>query len=301
MIRRAPERGARLDDRLVQDGLAATRSRAQAAILAGRVTVDGVRADKPGRRVTPAMRVAVLGPAHPYAGRGGVKLAHALETFGIDVQGAVAIDLGASTGGFTDCLLQRGASRVYAVDVGHGQLAWSLRKDPRVVVMEGTNARGLTPEAAGGPGDVVTADLSFIGLRLLWDTIARLVRPGGHVVALVKPQFEAGRAAVRRGGVVRDPAVHVAVLEDTLAAASRAGLNPAGVTASPVTGPAGNIEYLVHLRRPLALRETEPAALDIAGVVADAHARLGSRGAPSDAAHPAALRRPPAPSDAAPA
>jgi 23S rRNA (cytidine1920-2'-O)/16S rRNA (cytidine1409-2'-O)-methyltransferase len=278
------KRTVRLDERLVQDGLAETRARAQAAVLAGRVTVEGAVADKPGRRVTPAMRVALLAPAHPYVGRGGVKLGHALDVFGIDVRGAVAADLGASTGGFTDCLLQRGAARVFAVDVGRGQLAWRLRHDPRVVVMEHTNARTLTPDALGAPLDLVTADLSFIGLRLVWGVIARLVRPGGRVVALVKPQFEAGPAAVRRGGVVRDPDVHAAVVAEALAAASRDGLRAAGVTASPLAGPAGNLEFLVHLCRPTAApaerRAPEPdagavTAAEIADAVADAHRRLG--------------------------
>jgi 23S rRNA (cytidine1920-2'-O)/16S rRNA (cytidine1409-2'-O)-methyltransferase len=273
--------GVRLDERLVQEGLADTRTRAQAAVLAGRVTVDGAVADKPGRRVTPEMRVGVVAPAHPYVGRGGVKLAHALAAFGIDVRGAVAIDLGASTGGFTDCLLRAGAARVSAVDVGHGQLAWSLRRDPRVTVMEDTNARHLTPDRFPLTADLVTADLSFISLRLVWGVIAGLVRPGGHVVALVKPQFEAGRAAVGRGGVVRDPAVHASVLEDALAAAARAGLTPLAVTASPITGPAGNIEYLAHFAR----RGTTggpagpPPALDLDAAVADAHRRVGRRGA----------------------
>lgn len=281
-LRSGQVRGVRLDDRLVHDGLVETRARAQAAVLAGRVTVDGALADKPGRRVAPAMRVAVRAPALPYVSRGGLKLAHALAAFDIEVRGAVAVDLGASTGGFTDCLLRAGAARVYAVDVGRGQLAWTLRRDPRVVILERTNARDLTPDAVGGPCDLVTADLSFISLRLLWGVIARLVRPGGHVIALVKPQFEAGRAAVRRGGVVRDPAVHAAVLEEALAGASREGLRPTGVTASPVTGPAGNIEYLVHLCReavPSARGGVTSQALDIAGVVAGAHARLGRRGA----------------------
>lgn len=265
----------RLDERLVRDGLAETRARAQAAILAGRVSVDGQVADKPGRRVGPDTRVDVAGPAHPYVGRGGLKLAHALAAFAVNVRGAVAADLGASTGGFTDALLRAGAARVYAVDVGHGQLNWRLRHDPRVVVMEGTNARHLTPERFRGCCDLVTADLSFIGLRVLWGVIARLVRPGGDVIALVKPQFEAGRAQVGRGGVVRDPAVHASVLEATLEAAARERLIPAGVSASPVTGPAGNIEYFVHLRRaPLGTREARPADVDIPRVVAAAHGAL---------------------------
>ncbi len=271
--------GVRLDERLVQEGLAESRARAQGAVLAGRVTVDGAVADKPGRRVTPEMRVGVTASAHPFVGRGGVKLARALEVFGLDVRGVTAVDLGASTGGFTDCLLRAGAARVYAVDVGHGQLAWTLRQDPRVVVMEDTNARTLTPERFAGPVDLVTADLSFIGLRLLWGVIASLVRPGGDVVALVKPQFEAGRAAVGRGGVVRDPAVHTGVLERVLEAAVCHGLTPLAVTPSPITGPAGNIEYLVHLRRPPAPAAEAGACPDIAAAVADAHHRLGRRGA----------------------
>ena len=305
MIWRTSASGARLDERLVRDGLAETRARAQAAVLAGRVTVDGAVSDKPGRRVTPAMCVALLAPAHPYVGRGGVKLAHALDVFGIDVRDAVAIDLGASTGGFTDCLLQRAVAKVYAVDVGRGQLAWRLRHDSRVVVMEETNARTLGPESFGAPADLVTADLSFISLGLVWAAIARLVRPGGRVVALVKPQFEAGRAAVGRGGVVRDPAVHAAVLEKTLAAASREGLRAEGVAASPVAGPAGNIEYFVSLRRPAGSPAAGPEhgagsrsggpSLDIEGVVAGAHARLGrpprSRPASSGAGPGAAGRR----------
>ncbi|HKX19181.1 MAG TPA: TlyA family RNA methyltransferase, partial [bacterium] len=280
--------GMRLDERLVRDGFAETRARAQAAVLAGRVTVDGAVVDKPGRWIAPEMRVKMTAPAHPYVGRGGVKLAHALESFGIQVRGRAAIDLGASTGGFTDCLLRAGAARVYAVDVGHGQLAWTLRQDPRVVVMEDTNARGLTPGRFAGPVDLVTADLSFISLRLLWGVIASLVRPDGDVVVLVKPQFEAGRTAVGRGGVVRDPAVHSAVLEDVLAAAARDGLAPRAVTASPITGPAGNIEYLVHLRRLSsraaasgasppsgASRRDAPALPDIAAAIGDAHRRFG--------------------------
>lgn len=277
MTRRAA--GVRLDERLVREGLADTRTRAQAEVLAGRVTVDGAVVDKPGRRVSPEMRVDVTAPANPYVSRGGLKLAHALAAFGVDVRGAVAIDLGASTGGFTDCLLQAGAARVYAVDVGRGQLAWSLRRDPRVVVMEDTNARHLSPDRFAGAADLVTADLSFISLRLVWGVIARLVRPDGHVVALVKPQFEAGRGAVGRGGVVRDPAVHVEVIEEALAAAAREGLTPVAVTASPITGPAGNIEYLVHFRRAAGVPVDRSLPGTIAGVVEDAHRRLGTRGA----------------------
>ena len=183
----------------------------------------------------------------PYASRGGIKLAHALAVFGVDVRGKVAVDLGASTGGFTDCLLRAGASRVYAVDVGRGQLSWRLRTDPRVVVLEGRNARTLIPEDTGGRCDIVTADLAFISLRLLWGPIAGLVSAGGSVIALVKPQFEAGRERVGRGGVVRDPAVHRDALRTVLDAAAARGLSAVGLVPSPILGPAGNIEFLVHL------------------------------------------------------
>jgi 23S rRNA (cytidine1920-2'-O)/16S rRNA (cytidine1409-2'-O)-methyltransferase len=239
----------RLDHWLVLHGYAATHTEAQAAVMAGLVTVDGQQVDKPGRRIMPGMLVVLRRPGEPYVSRGGVKLAHALSVFGVDVHGKVAVDLGASTGGFTDCLLRAGAARVYAVDVGHGQLAWRLRTDPRVVCMEGVNARYLTPEQIGGPCDLVTADLAFISLRLVWRSIEGLLSNRGSVIALVKPQFEAGRRQVRRGGVVRDPAVHREVLAAVVDAARSAGLSPSGVTPSPLAGPAGNIEYFVHLGR----------------------------------------------------
>jgi len=232
--------------------------------------VDGQRVDKPGRRVGANARVELERPAHAYVSRGGLKLAHALQTFALDVRGRVAVDLGASTGGFTDCLLQHGASRVYAVDVGRGLLAWRLRIDPRVIAVEGRNARYLAVDEVGGARDLLTVDLAFISLRLVWETIARVVVPGGDVVALVKPQFEAGRALVGRRGVVRDAGVHAAVLRDVLTSAVAAGLAPVAAVSSPVTGPAGNIEYLVHLRAHVA----PGAPIDVAAVVADAHARL---------------------------
>ena len=241
--------GDRLDQWLVSRGHAATKSEAQAIIMAGRVSVDGRPAEKPGRRVTSGMAVRVRPRDGGYVSRGGVKLAHALAAFGIDVHGMVAVDLGASTGGFTDCLLRAGASRVYAVDVGRGQLAWSLRTDPRVVCLEGINARYLAPDQIGGPCDLVTADLAFISLRLVWRPIAGVLSGGGAVIALVKPQFEAGRDRVGRGGVVRDPAVHREVLGAVLEAARPSGLHPLGVTPSPLAGPAGNLEYLAYLRR----------------------------------------------------
>jgi 23S rRNA (cytidine1920-2'-O)/16S rRNA (cytidine1409-2'-O)-methyltransferase len=267
--------GERLDQWLVEHGHAETRSEAQATIMAGNVSVDGAMVDKAGHRVPPGAEIAVRGPAHPFVGRGGVKLAHALAVFGVDARGRTAVDLGASTGGFTDCLLQAGASRVCAVDVGRGQLAWRLRTDPRVTVLDGVNARYLSPEQVGGPCDLLTVDLSFISLRLVWGAIASCVSPTGDVIALVKPQFEAGRMRVGRRGVVRDPAVHEAVLHDVLAAAQGAGLGPRELTPSPLTGPAGNIEYLAHLRR---AAPADRLPLDLAAVVAEAHARFPASG-----------------------
>ena len=237
----------RLDQWLVAHGHAPTRREAQAAIMAGLVTVDGRVADKPGRRISPRMRIEVRRRDETYASRGGIKLAHALAVFGVDVRGKVAVDLGASTGGFTDCLLRAGAARVYAVDVGRGQLSWRLRTDARVVCLEGRNARTLTRDDTGGPCDIVTADLAFISLRLLWRSMAGLVTDHGSVIALVKPQFEAGREKVGRGGVVRDAAVHRDVLRTVLDAAGASGLVAVGVSPSPILGPAGNVEFLAHL------------------------------------------------------
>lgn len=241
--------------------------------MAGLVTVDGRSAEKSGQRVTEGMRIEVRRP-QGFASRGGLKLAHALEVFKIDVAGLVAVDLGASTGGFTDCLLRAGAARVYAVDVGRGQLSWRLRNDPRVVPLEGVNARYLTPAHVGGRCDFLTADLAFISLRLVWAAIAGLLDESGAAVVLVKPQFEAGREKVTRGGVVRDPGVHRQVLGAVLDSARVAGLVPLAMSPSPILGPAGNVEFLAHLsRRPHA--GMAPDALDAA--VAQAHAALGPR------------------------
>ncbi len=239
----------RLDQWLVAHGLVPTRREAASAIMAGGVLVNGAVVDKPGHRVRPGAQIEVLAPDRPYVSRGGIKLAHALAAFGIDVRGRTAVDLGASTGGFTDCLLQHGAARVYAVDVGWGQLAWQLRTDPHVVCLEGLNARTLTSADLGGTCDLVTADLAFISLRLVWPAIAGILAPGGDVVALVKPQFEAGRRQVGPGGVVRDLAVHETILRDVMESAASCGLVPSGLTYSPIAGPAGNIEYLLHLRK----------------------------------------------------
>lgn len=231
----------RLDVLLVERGLVASRTQAQGLIRAGEVRVAGQISDKPGTQIATNAEIAVQ--ARPrFVGRGGEKLEAALARFELDVAGAVAADVGASTGGFTDCLLQRGAHRVYAIDVGYGQLAWRLRNDQRVVVMERTNARYLDelPESV----DIVTADVSFISLRLILPAAMRWLKPGGQVAALIKPQFEAGRREVKKGGVVRDRKVHQSVLEQVLDAASELGLGLRGLMPSPLRGPAGNVEFL---------------------------------------------------------
>jgi 23S rRNA (cytidine1920-2'-O)/16S rRNA (cytidine1409-2'-O)-methyltransferase len=240
----------RLDQLLVDRGLVESRSRAQALVMAGAVAVgegDAARHDrKPGDLVAADTSLAVSTPT-PYVSRGGYKLAAALEAFEIEPSGLVALDVGASTGGFTDVLLQRGASRVYALDVGRGQLAEPLRRDPRVVSMERTNARDLGSSTLTEPIDLATIDVSFISLGLvLGQVAATLRRPGGQIVALVKPQFEAGRGRTDHG-VVRDAAIHREVLERTIATAQGLGLGTRAVIASPITGPEGNREFLVHL------------------------------------------------------
>jgi 23S rRNA (cytidine1920-2'-O)/16S rRNA (cytidine1409-2'-O)-methyltransferase len=243
----------RLDTLLIERGLAASRERARALILAGQVQVDGHVADKAGTPVAPDADVSLLRPDHPYVGRGGLKLEHALEVFEIDVTGRLALDIGASTGGFTDVLLRRGASRVVALDVGHGQLDWRLRNDPRVIVLERTNARTLTADALPADArtfDIVTIDVSFISLTRILPVVPPLLAVRADVVALVKPQFEAGRAEVGKGGIVRDPDVQARVVEDVVRSALALGLTRAGVAESPITGMEGNREFLLHLTTP---------------------------------------------------
>jgi 23S rRNA (cytidine1920-2'-O)/16S rRNA (cytidine1409-2'-O)-methyltransferase len=240
------KRKERLDLLLVERGLADSRQQAQRLVLAGQVAVDDRPADKPGMRVPVAAQVAVKGNL-PYASRGGFKLAAALDAFQLDVGGCIVADVGASTGGFTDCLLQRGAARVYAIDVGYGQLAWKLQQDPRVVVMDRTNARHL--ERLPEPVDLATVDVSFISLKLVLPAVFGWLRPGAaesRIVALIKPQFEAGREQVGKGGVVRAPAVHRAVLEEIVGWAEAQGLGLRGLIRSPIAGPAGNVEFLAY-------------------------------------------------------
>ena len=262
---RAPRR-IRLDQLLVERGLAESRSRAQALVLAGQVRVgagDAARHDrKPGDLVEREVDLAVDRP-EPYVSRGGHKLAAALDAFGLNPAGRTCLDVGASTGGFTDVLLQRGAARVYAVDVGRGQLAERLRRDPRVVSMERTNARTLQRTQLGEAVDLATIDVSFISLRLVLGPVAACVEPGGHIVALVKPQFEVGRGGTERG-VVRDPEAHRSVLVGVLAHAAALGLEPRGVIRSPITGPEGNREFLVHLH----VRAIDDVAPDGTGLAA---------------------------------
>jgi 23S rRNA (cytidine1920-2'-O)/16S rRNA (cytidine1409-2'-O)-methyltransferase len=240
----------RLDLLLVQRGLAASRERAGALVLSGVVLVNGRPAQKAGAPVPDDAEITLKAPDHPYVGRGGIKLAHALDTFGIAVKGREALDIGASTGGFTDVLLKRGARRVVALDVGHGQLDWQLRNDPRVVVIERANARSLDPTDLPAPVDLVTIDVSFISLRHIFPRVPPLLSRGADVVALVKPQFEAGRAEVGRKGVIRDPAVQARVVEEAARAAAEVGLVRAAMTESPITGETGNREFFLHLKVP---------------------------------------------------
>ena len=236
----------------MQRGLVPSRERARAFIMAGQVRVNGIPVTKPGTPVADTVDVQVEAPEHPYVGRGGVKLAHALDAFGISVEGRTALDIGASTGGFSDVLLQRGARLVVALDVGHGQLDWKLRTDPRVIAIERVNARTLTadqlpPESR--PVQIATLDVSFISLRLILPVLPPLLAGDADVIALVKPQFEAGRSEVGKGGIVRDETVHARVIDEVTTAASALGLSRIGLTESPITGMDGNREFLIHLRK----------------------------------------------------
>jgi 23S rRNA (cytidine1920-2'-O)/16S rRNA (cytidine1409-2'-O)-methyltransferase len=233
-------------DQLIADrGLAESRTRAQALIMAGLAFVGDRKIDKPGQMLAEDAVVEVKGRDHPWVSRGGIKLAHGLDHFGWDVTGAVALDVGSSTGGFTDVLLQRGAAKVFAVDVGTNQLDWRLRQDPRVVVHEKTNARYLTDAIVTEPVDLIVCDASFIGLAKVLDTALGFARPGGRLLALIKPQFEAERHEIGKGGVVRDAAVHDRVCQDVAAWLAGRGWRVEGVTPSPITGPEGNVEFLI--------------------------------------------------------
>lgn len=260
----------RLDVLLVERGLEESRQRAQADIMSGIVFVDGQRVDKPGAAVPDGAVVEVRGNTLRFVSRGGLKLEKAMASFSIDLRGVVCGDIGASTGGFTDCMLQNGAARVYAVDVGYGQLAWKLRNDPRVVCLERTNARYLTREQIPELLDFASIDVSFISLSLILPAAARVLRDGGRVVSLVKPQFEAGREKVGKKGVVRDPAVHREVLERYLVHARDAGFTVQDLTWSPIRGPEGNIEYLGYLEK----GDLPDRPFDLEALVAASHEAL---------------------------
>lgn len=260
----------RLDVLLVSLGLAESRAKAQATIMAGEVYVNGQKADKSGMEVDITSNIEVRGSACPYVSRGGLKLEKALKNFGVDPTGYVCSDSGASTGGFTDCLLQQGASKVFAIDVGYGQLAWKIRNDPRVVVMERTNIRYVTLEDLGEPLDLSVIDVSFISLSLVLPVVKTLLKPTGQVLCLIKPQFEAGKDKVGKKGVVRDPAVHEEVLQNFISLAKSLDFTIRNLTFSPVKGPEGNIEFLAHLF----MQPGEDSYLAPGDLVAQAHAAL---------------------------
>ena len=261
----------RLDVLLTEQGYADTRSKAQAIIMAGLVYVDGQKADKPGVSYEDTVSIEVRGETCPYVSRGGLKLEKALRDFGVRPEGYVCSDSGASTGGFTDCLLQQGAKKVFAIDVGYGQLDWKIRSDPRVVVMERTNIRYVTPEDLGEPLDLSVIDVSFIGLEIVLPTIKTLLKPNsGQVLCLIKPQFEAGKENVGKKGVVRDPKIHQMVLDNFVSLADSLGFTILGLTFSPVKGPEGNIEFLAHLT----LAQADGIRPDTAAIVAQAHETL---------------------------
>ena len=260
----------RLDVLLTERLYAETRSKAQAIIMSGNVYVNGQKADKPGMSFEETVEIEVRGAVCPYVSRGGLKLEKALRDFGVKPEGYVCSDSGASTGGFTDCLLQQGAKKVFAIDVGYGQLDWKIRSDERVVVMERTNIRYVTPEDLGEPLDLSVIDVSFISLKIVLPTIKTLLKPTGQVLCLIKPQFEAGKDKVGKKGVVREPETHKEVLDSFVALANELNFKILGLTFSPVKGPEGNIEFLGHL----SLDDVEGIQPDTAKVVADAHKTL---------------------------
>lgn len=265
----------RLDILLVEQGHYATREKAKAAIMAGLVLVGQERCDKAGTKVPVDAVITVKGDLHPYVSRGGLKLEKAIQVFGIDMTDRVMMDIGASTGGFTDCALQNGARKVYAIDVGYGQLDWSLRQDERVVVMERTNFRHLDPETfTHEQPDIASIDVSFISLKIILPVLYRFLKEEGDVLALVKPQFEAGRENVGKNGIVRDPQVHREVLQAIVQFAHSIGFATMGLHFSPITGGEGNIEFLLHLRKTAQAGELTAWFAEIERLVEQAHATL---------------------------
>lgn len=263
----------RLDVLLVKRGFYPTRERAKASIMAGVVYVDGQKSDKAGNQISETAEITIRENICPYVSRGGLKLKKAIDLWSLQFDGAVCMDIGASTGGFTDCMLQNGAIKVYAVDVGYGQLDWQLRNDPRVVNMEKCNIRYLDPVSIAEPLDWISIDVSFISLKLIFPVAEKLLRTGGRLVCLIKPEFEAGRTQVGKKGIVRDQAVHRQVIEQVIGYAQASGLLPLGLTFSPITGAKGNIEYLLLLQKSNAV-PVETDTLQIEKVVNTSHEEL---------------------------
>ena len=260
----------RLDQLVFEKGYAPSREKARALIMSGCVFLDGQRADKPGQQVSPDADPEVRSHELPFVSRGGYKLDKAIRVFGIDPTDKTCIDCGASTGGFTDVLLQHGAAKVYAVDVGYGQLAWKLREDPRVICLERTNLRYVTEEQIPEKLDLAVCDVSFISLRLVMPAVAKLLKPGAEIMCLIKPQFEAGRELVGKKGVVRDSAVHEQVIRGILDFMPTIGFSVCALDYSPITGPEGNIEFLLYMKNTL----QDSAEVDIAALVKSAHTEL---------------------------
>lgn len=265
----------RLDNLVYSRGLADSREKARAMIIAGEVAMAGETVLKPGTQVDESAEITIELRRPKYVSRGGYKLEGAIKEFGLDFNGKVVLDVGASTGGYSDCALQNGAARVFALDVGYGQLDWNLRNDPRVVVLERTNIRYFDPAQLGGPVDIITMDVSFISTRLIFPVLANMLKDGGEVVSLIKPQFEAGKDKVGKHGVVRDPKVHLEVLRECIESASQTGLGLAAVTFSPIKGPKGNIEYFVYLKKGPAEYDTNADRIE--AMVRRAHSTLGGK------------------------
>jgi len=263
----------RLDNILVARGITESRERARGMILTGKVLVNEQRCDKPGTKFSSEVEIRCLGNDLPYVSRGGLKLAKALQVFELDLEGKTVLDIGASTGGFTDCALQNGAARVVALDVGYGQLAWKLRTDPRVEVIERTNIRYFTREKLAEAVDFITCDVAFISLSLVLPVIPPLLKADGEAVLLIKPQFEAGKERVGKRGVVKDPDVHYEVINKVLAAAAVQGLSAQGLSYSPITGPKGNIEYLLYLQN--GVREAQIGDNEVRQIISQATSDLG--------------------------
>ena len=259
----------RLDTYLTEQGFFESRARAQAAIMAGQVLVDDQKIDKPGTSVKPEAKIRLLGDQLKYVSRGGLKLEKALQVFPVTLTGKVMADIGASTGGFTDCALQNGAARVYAVDVGYGQLAWKLRSDPRVINMERTNARALDEHSLPEPIDAASIDVAFISLDKILPAVKKILKPNGFVIALIKPQFEAGKEHIGKKGVVKDPEVHKEVINRIVSFAKAEGFGIGGLDFSPVKGPEGNIEYLLYLTA-----TSQQNEINVDATVAQSHAEL---------------------------